>query len=316
MKIPPWLIFLLIVCSPAHTAERKLKIGMLLWRGETRAEVGFKDRLNALGYTVDYVVFNSQQDLKKLGGHLHSIKKDIDTYDYIYTFGTTVSRRAKVVISGQTPQVFNIVTDPVNAGIVDCLSSPGKNISGASDVIGIAKQLGGVLRLFGFKKLGFFFNPREKNSMIIRNELLQFSEKEGFKVVDFRSPPVQNALARNLQILLDNPNFVDAVYLSADSYLTSEAELIGMQLRKAKVKSIASVRSLIEHGVLMGMVGDYYQLGEAVAGIVDRHQSGEELGSIPVEGIKTGTLMINRTTADLLRIRIDRSIDEETIFVE
>ena len=290
-------LFLVLFSSPAtNAAGQQLRIGMLLWRGETRAEAGFKDGLKALGYSVDYAIYNSEQSEKKLGTLLHSINKNIDSFDYIYTFGTTVSRRAKIVIAGKIPQLFNIVTDPITAGIVKSLASPGGNISGASDAIGIAEQLNNAMQLFSFKRLGFFFNPREKNSMIIRDELHTFGDTSGIEIVDFRSPPFQDALLRNLQQLIDNPDFVDAVYLSADSYLVSEAKNIGSQLRKAKLISIGPVSFYVEHGVLMGVVGDYYQLGRAVANIVDRHQKGEDLGKIPVQQIQKVALMINQTT--------------------
>jgi ABC-type uncharacterized transport system substrate-binding protein len=309
MKIVCCLLFIFICFSSSSTAaEQQLRIAMLLWRGETHAEAGFKEGLKELGYSVKFEIFNSEQNEKNLGTLLHSIKKNIDSYDYIYTFGTTVSRRAKIVIAGQIPQLFNIVTDPVAAGIVDSIVSPGGNISGASDAIGIAEQLNNTRKLFDFKRLGFFFNPREKNSMIIRDEVHRFGKANNIEIVDFRSPPVQNALFMNLKKINDNPDLVDAVYLSADSYLISEAKVIGSELRDARLKSIGPVRTFIEHGVLMGVVGDYYQLGRAVANMVDRNQRGEELGRIPVEPIQDVTLMINRTTAELLGLKIDESV--------
>lgn len=317
VKILCQLILLFIVsCGSVAAGEQQLKIGMLLWRGETRAEIGFREGLQELGYLVDYEVFDSAQDLKKLGTHLHVINKNIEQFDYIYTFGTTASRRAKVVIGARVPQLFNIVTDPVQAGIVTSLTSPGLNISGASDAIKIADQLGSAMQLFRFEKLGFFFNPREKNSMIIRNELHQFGDNNGFDVVDFRSPPAKESLLKNLQQLVDNPGLVDAVYLSADSYLVSEAELIGSLLRRAKVKSIGPVRSFIEHGVLMGVVGDYYQLGRSVSDIVDRHQKGEELGTIPVEHIHEVRLIINRQTAELVDLKVSGVVNDEAILLD
>lgn len=309
-------LILVLFSSPATAAGQQLRIGLLLWRGETRAEAGFKDGLKELGYSVDYAIFNSEQSEKKLGTLLHSINENIDAYDYIYTFGTTVSRRAKIVIAGKIPQLFNIVTDPITAGIVESLVSPGGNISGASDAIGIAEQLNHAMQLLSFKRLGFFFNPREKNSMIIRDELHGFGDTSGIEIVDFRSPPVHDALSRNLQQLIDNPDFVDAVYLPADSYLVSEAKNIGLQLRKAKLISIGPVNSYIEYGVLMGVVGDYYQLGRAVANIVDRHQKGEDLGKIPVQQNQNVTLMINRTTAGLLGVKIDTSVYAKAVVVD
>jgi ABC-type uncharacterized transport system substrate-binding protein len=309
MKLSWWLIILvLIVGAPVSAADHELRIAMLLWRGETEAEAGFKAGLQELGYQTTFKIHDAAQDLSKLGTILGVINNNLAVYDYVYTFGTTVSRRAKVVIGDKLPQIFNIVTDPVGAGIVASLDSPGPTIGGGSDRIGIAQQLDEVGRLITFKKLGFFFNPREKNSLITRDELHRYGEENGFEVIDFRSPPADQMLLRNLQMLSDTPDIVDAVYLAPDSYLSSEGELIGSHLRQAKMISITQIRSLIEHGVLIGITGDYYQLGRAVATIVDRHQKGMGFEKIPVEHFTSLKLLMNKSSADLLGLKLDGSL--------
>lgn len=317
MKITAWIAFLiLLICGSAFAGEQDLKIAMLLWRGETEAETGFKDGLVDLGYKTEFLIFDCQQDVRRLGSLLHDINNDIDRFDYIYTFGTTVSRRVKVVIGGRVPQIFNIVTDPVAAGIVSDMDSPGVNISGGSDAIRIAEQLDYAVRLFKFKKLGFFFNPREKNSLIIREQLYRFAEEQGFEVIDFPSPPVNLSLLKNLQKLAENPEQVDIVYLSADSYLVSEAPLIGSYLREAKIKSISQVRSLIDHGVMMGTAGDYYELGRAVATIIDRREKGARLSDIPVERFARFKLIMNRTTIAAIGVKFDERVLSQAELVD
>ncbi|MGI9535591.1 MAG: ABC transporter substrate-binding protein [Desulfocapsaceae bacterium] len=317
MKTIWWLLILILVhAGSASAAKEELRIAILLWRGETAAETGFKEGLLESGYQTNFEIFDSAQDLSKLGAILHSIKNNIEAYDYIYTFGTTVSRRAQVVIGGQIPQIFNIVTDPVAAGIVDDLDSPGSPISGGTDNIGIAQQLDEVSQWLTFKKLGLFFNPREKNSLIIRDDLHRYGKERGFEVIDFRCPPTDQILSKNLAALVKDRGLVDAVYLAPDSYLSSEASLIGAQLREAKVISISQVRTLIEHGVLIGVAGDYYDLGKHVATIVDRHQQGTPLEEIPVERFTTFKLLINQATADTLELTIDTSSSDNVELVE
>jgi ABC-type uncharacterized transport system substrate-binding protein len=317
MKLSWWLLILvLFVGASASAADRELRIAMLLWRGETEAEAGFRAGFEELGYHTTFEIHDAAQDLSKLGAILRSINNNLIAYDYIYTFGTTVSRRAQVVIGGKLPQIFNIVTDPVGAGIVASLDSPGPTIGGGSDRIGIAAQLDEVGRLITFKKLGFFFNPREKNSLITRDELHRYGKEKGLEVIDFRSPPVDQILLRNLQMLNDSPDMVDAVYLAPDSYLSSEGELIGSHLRQAKIISITQIRSLIEHGVLIGITGDYFELGRAVASIVDRHQKGMAFENIPVEHFSSLKLLINKSSADLLGLSLDESLPPNAQLVD
>lgn len=317
MKTRWWLLILVLIhVGSGSAAGQELSIAMLLWRGETAAEAGFKEGLEELGYQASFEIFDSAQDLSKLGAILRSINNNLEAYDYIYTFGTTVSRRAQVVIGGQIPQIFNIVTDPVAAGIVERLDSPGSSISGGTDKIGLDQQLDEVNQWLTFKKLGLFFNPREKNSLIIRDELHRYGRERGFEVIDFRSPPVDQMLSKHLEALNKNPGSVDAVYLAPDSYLSSEAPLIGAQLRQARIMSISQIRSLIEHGVLMGVAGDYYDLGKSVATIVDRHQKGTPLENIPVERFSNFKLLINQATADLLGLSLDTSSSDNVELVE
>jgi ABC-type uncharacterized transport system substrate-binding protein len=317
MKLSWWLLILvLFVGASASAADRELRIAMLLWRGETEAEAGFRAGFEELGYHTTFEIHDAAQDLSKLGAILRSINNNLIAYDYIYTFGTTVSRRAQVVIGGKLPQIFNIVTDPVGAGIVASLDSPGPTIGGGSDRIGIAAQLDEVGRLITFKKLGFLFNPREKNSLITRDELHRYGKEKGLEVIDFRSPPVDQILLRNLQMLNDSPDMVDAVYLAPDSYLSSEGELIGSHLRQAKIISITQIRSLIEHGVLIGITGDYFELGRAVASIVDRHQKGMAFENIPVEHFSSLKLLINKSSADLLGLSLDESLPPNAQLVD
>lgn len=317
MRAKWWLILLVILSGGSvSAADQELRIAMVLWRGETEAETGFKEGLQELGYQTTFEIHDAAQDLAKLGAILHKISNAPTAYDYIYTFGTTVSRRASVVIGTKLPQIFNIVTDPVGAGIAASLDSPGPTVGGGSDKIGIRQQLDQVQRLISFKKLGLFFNPREKNSLIIRNEVHGYGREHGFEVIDFRSPPVDQILLQNLEMLSDNPALVDAVYLAPDSYLSSEAALIGAHLRKAKIASITQIRSLIEQGVLMGVAGDYFELGKSVATIVDRHQNGMAFEQIPVAHFHSLKLLINRETAEQLSIQVDRTLSADAELVD
>ena len=310
------LVTLLVFSNSLLAGEKSLKIAMILWRGETRAESGFIDGLKELGYPVEYIIINAGQDIKKLGLLLSKIKPKFDEFDYIYTFGTTVSRRTRVIVNDRVPQIFNVVTDPVGAGIVQGMESSGGNISGMSDAIPISVQIKSALEVIKFNKLGIFFNPREKNSMIIRKELYNIAKDFDFEVIDLRSPPVQKMLQENLQKVIDKSILVDAVYLPSDSFLVSNAELIGSKLRAAKVKSIGAVKNFIENGALMGVVFDNYQLGRTVASIVDRHQKGEKLQNIPIAKVEKPYLVINKTTSDILNIKIPEAVLKKATIVE
>ncbi|MBT8362721.1 MAG: hypothetical protein KJO32_17360, partial [Deltaproteobacteria bacterium] len=211
---------------------------------------------------------------------------------------------------------FNVVTDPVGAGIVRSMKATGGRISGVSDAIPISLQLESIVEVMEVNKLGLFFNPREKNSMLIRRDLYEQAKKNNIEVTDFRSPPTENALEKNLQQLVNNPTLVDVVFLPSDSFLVSKAPLIGRKLLEGGIKSFGSSEEYIAGGVLMGIVVDYFSLGKSAAAIVDNHLNGKELQDIPVEIPSDYHLMINNQTRKLLGISLAESLQSKAILYD
>lgn len=299
----------------AHSKE--LKIAMITWRGETKAEQGFKEGLKELGYSVQYTAMDAGQNKTKLGHILREeLQPRLKDFDYVYTFGTTVTKAAKQIINNQVPQVFTIVVDPVGAGIVKSMNAPGANISGASNQVSLAVQLDTALKVMKFRKLGLLFNPREKNSALVRQTLQQLAAKRHFEVVDLRSPPVLNSLKENLQNLRDRKIVVDAVYLPADSFILSQAKLVGAELKGAGIKSVASIKKYVDNGALMGLVPEYHELGKAAARIVDQNQKGAKLETIPVYTQPEPVLVVNKTTARALKTDIPQALLAKAIVVQ
>jgi ABC-type uncharacterized transport system substrate-binding protein len=301
----------------AGGAGQTLRVGMLLWRGPTDAEKGFKDGLKEFGYTVEYTELNANQDRGELGRLLReTVKPRLETLDYLYVYGTTVTLAAKSVVQDRVPMIFDIVNDPVGAGIVENLERSGGNIAGVSNEVPLALQLKTALGLFPIKRLGLLFNPREKNSMLVRDKIMAVAPSLGIEVVDLRSPPALDALKENLQKLRDRSIAVEAVYLPPDSFLISNAKEIGAALRESHVKSIASLEPFIDNGALLGVVPDYYQLGKAAAAMVRRHQGGQRLQDMAVEIDKDPGLKINANTARLLKVTIPDALKKRATFVE
>ena len=303
--------------STVLAAGKDLNIAMILWRGETKAEQGFKDGLKELGYSVQYTVMNASQDKTRLGHLLREdLKPKLKDFDYIYTFGTTVSKSTRFIVQNQVPHIFNIVAAPVKAGIVQTMESSGNNISGVSNAIPLPLQIETALRVIKFKRLRLIFNPREKNSMAIRQNLKDISASFGIELIDLRSPPAENALQKNLEKLKNKSVVVDAVYLPQDSFIVSKAGLIGTELKAANVRNIGSIKKYIDKGALMGVVTDYYKLGKAAAIIVNRVKKGEKLQDIPVYTEKQPVLVINKTTSQLLKVEIPPDLLKGAVVVE
>jgi putative ABC transport system substrate-binding protein len=306
------LLCVLALLTPGITpsaAQKDLKIAMITWRGETKSEQGFKDGLKELGYSVQYTVMDAGQDKTKLGHILREeLQPKLKSFDYVYTFGTTVTKAIKQIINNQVPQIFTVVVDPVGAGIVRSMTSSGANIGGSSINIPLSLQIDSALKVTSFKTLGLLFNPREKNSNLVRDQLLNLAASRHFEIVDLRSPPAMNSLKQNLQKLKDRSIAVDAVFLPADSFCLTNSKLIGTELRAANTGSIAAVRKYVDDGALMGLVPDYYKLGKAAAAIVDKHEKGGQLADMAIFTDSEPKMLINMTTARALKVEIPENV--------
>ncbi len=298
-----------------YAAENKLAIALFLWRGETVAEQGFKDGLRDLGYEVEYTVFNAAQEKGNLAKILHS-DVQFNKYDYVYTFGTTATAMVKQALADAVPHVFNIVADPVGAKIVAAVDATGGNICGVSNDIPLSLQIKKARDIFAFNRLGVVFNPREKNSEIISNNLVALGKELNFEVERIRTAPTREILEQTLMKIRDKSINVDAIYFPTDSFLVSEAEIIGRQLKEGKIVSIGAIKKYIDKGVMLGMVTDYYTLGKLAAGIIDKHQNGKKLQEIPVQFQENPTFVVNATTADTLGIHIDEMVLKDAVIVK
>lgn len=321
-RLPLFALFwvLLLGLSSATSiamAQTGLRIAMVQWRGETEACRGFMDAMKDSGYSPRYTVLNAAQDRKRLATLLRNeLAPNLDEFDYVYSYGTTASKMTKTILDHRVPHVFSNVAAPVESGIAHNMQSAGPNMSGTSNRVPLSLQIETAMKVLKFKKLGIFFNPREKNAMVIRNELYELGKSHGFEVVDFRSPPSQDKLNQNLQVLERNPQAIDAVYLPLDSFLMTRASSIGSALRSINAVSIAAQKKYIENGALFGTIPDYYKLGRIVASIVIRHQNGEDLEGIPIATPIEPTLMVNLTTARMLGIEFPESLLKKAIVVE
>ncbi len=303
--------------APLLAASKSLSVAMVLWRGPTEADRGFKDRLKELGYSVTYTTMDANQSRTTLGGLLRNdLLPNLKKFDYVYSYGTTASKMTKTVLNNRTPHVFSNVSYPVGSDIVRSLAAPGENISGTTNRIPVSVVIETVSKIFKFKKVGIIFNPREKNSELMRKALYDSAKTQNFEVVDFRAPPVMDMLENVLKILKEKPDTVDVIYLPSDSFLISKAKEIGFELRTAGIRTIGTQKKYILNGALLGLVPDYYKLGTRVADTLDRHQKGEALANISIAGVQEPVLMINRTTAQALNINFPKDVIARATFVD
>ena len=293
---------------------------MILFRGQTAAEEAFmlylKERLS-----VEFLVRDIDGDRTKTRQFINEAKQR--RVDLVYTFGTTVTQDVVGVLGSvdrnrhlvDIPEVFNIVADPVGAGLVDGLIPTGRNVTGVSHLVPLRDQISAMQRFATVRKLGVIYNVSEVNSLLAVVQLRQLANILDYELLEAplgtghrpSTTEIEQAMGR---MLSGRPDFI---YLPSDSSMIANAQTIVRLATAAKVPVISATESPIyEAGALVGMVTKYVNAG-AFAGhkaeqILLRRQP---VGSIPIERLQRYSLVINMNAAaqlgiypplDLLRI--------------
>ena len=278
------------------------RIAMITWRGETRAEAGFVDGLSRFGYVPKITKYHCDQNTKRLVDVLNILEPHPP--DLIYVFGTTATK-AVVRRIASCPVIFDIVTRPVESGIIANWQSSGNNATGVSSMVPIMNQIRTLKKVISFSKLGVVYNPLEQNSLIQFQLLSHLAISQKFKLI-----PFEITRAEDIQEKLNNlEEFVDAVYLPSDSMIKSLGKDIMARVNRQNMPSLAALEEMVIHdGALMGLVPDYYQLGGLAARTARLVLEGRRPSEIPVVTSDHFNITVNLKTAQAIGINIPTDI--------
>ena len=82
------------------------------------------------------------------------------------------------------PVVFNIVADPVGAGLAPAFAATGRNLTGVSHLVPMADQLKAMQRFRQVTKLGVIYNVSEPNSRLAVAQLRGLAAQFKFQLVE------------------------------------------------------------------------------------------------------------------------------------
>ncbi len=296
-----WYI-LFVVTAFANEMPVK-KVLMILWRGETEAERGFEEYFEQNGLTLDVV----KRDCGKSTEELHNILKEASLLkpDLIYTFGTTVSVAAvsyvdSIMQQGQSqiPIVFNIVSNPHQAGLKNNGAHGKRLTTGASQSVPVEAQLNGISEMVDSKNIVMLYNAAEQNSKYQLTQLKEYVAKSEFSVTGF---PVDRTILESPHMLdlFFKKNQQSIIYLPSDSYVISNAAKIVVAANKYSVPVFSATEGPIrDSGALFGLVSRYYTVGQLAASKAEKILfRGAAVETVPIEQLKRFSFVVNMTTA-------------------
>lgn len=230
-----------------------------------------------------------------------------DNVDLIYAIATSAAQAVYAASeSAKIPVVFNAVTDPVDAGLVNTMDAPGNHATGVSDVAPIDVQLALIKEILPeAKNIGILYNTGEDNSRV----QIEIAEKEaaklGLNIVKSGVSSASEIEDAATQLV----SKVDALYNITDNMIVNAtAQVVGIA-NDAKVPVLAAEAGQIDLGILGTDSIDYRNLGKL---------GGELIKAILVDGkspaelsVKTApetVLYMNLDVADSLGIELPKSV--------
>lgn len=308
--------------AQTSTEAEPFHVFMVMWRGVTDVEHGFRAHMRERGIRVRYTYRNIDRDRSKIPGIVEEIR---DTQpDLVHTFGTSATLGILGPRDGEPgahvegiPGVFSIVSYPVRANVVESFESTGRPVTGTAFLAPLDTQLDALLEYRPIETLGMIYNPLEQNA-VTNAEIMR--DATGARGIEFLEAPVPLDAAgepdpgRLDELVADlAARGAQFLYMGPDSFAT---------VHKAAISSLA-----VEHGLpvfagtdalfrdsqaMVGLVSQYYLIGKLAGTQAERILvGGERPEDLPVASLARFALLIRMPVAlrlgvypplDLLRV--------------
>ena len=264
------------------------------------ASEGFQDALtaavNATGKTVTYDEQNAAGEPTIAATIAQSFVSQ--GVDLILAIATDSAQASALAVNGtDIPVVFNSVTNPVVAGIVNNWTVPGGQVTGVSDIAPVEPQLELIIDILEdvannltFEKLGVIYNPSEANSVYqVDVQLAEAIIALSLNITVVPSTVTSTSeVQAAAQALIGQ---VDAIWVPTDNTVVTAFEAVVGVCEDNDIPLFASDTSTVERGAIGCWGLNYYDVGYA---------SGLMAAEILLEGANPATMPVQTAPANIL----------------
>lgn len=298
---------------PAAAAE-PFRVVMILWRGETEVEQGFRAYMAGAEIPVEYDVRNLDRDLSRLPEVLADVRADPP--DLVYTWGTsitlgTVGRYDDPDGSrvGDVPVVFALVSNPWETGIMPPERTRGRaNVTGASHIAPLDAQLRAIRTYRPIHRLGVVYNPREANSVANVRSLREAGARLDIEVLEAAAPLDTAGEPRPEAI----PDLVaglarqgaEMLYIGPDNFVGAHHEALTAEGIAHGLPSFTGTELEIRRGnAMFGLVSRYDMVGRLAASKAAAIlRDGVPAADMPAESLQRFSYLIRLPVARQLEL--------------
>ncbi len=303
-----------LAALPGALAQvRPPRIYMILYRGETGVERGFRDYFTLNHIPAEFIVRNVDFDTSKVPAMIAEAREM--KADLVYTYGTAVT----MAVAGtegsidparnitNIPIVFTMVAAPQASGIVKSLASSRRNVTGVSHVVPARQQMNAIRAYRRFERIAALYNPAEPNAVVNMREWRALAAQERFQLIERPVPldgegkPVAEVLPGIVEELAQQ---ADLLYLGPDSFLMAHRRQLTEVALALRLPTFSAVEAGLREGrALFGLVSGYENLGRLAA-----HKAVQILrhhvkpSALPIETLPRFSYLVNMSVAEELKL--------------
>ncbi len=193
----------------------------------------------------------------------------------------------------QIPVIFAAVSDPVGAGIVESLSSPGSNITGTSDFLDTAAVMNLMFALNpSIRKVGLLYDAGQDSSVTALKSAREILEAKGVEIIEKSGTTVDEIILAADSLILDG---VEAVFTPSDNTVMTAELSIYEKFMAAGIPHYTGADSFALNGAFLGYGVDYSNLGYETAMMAEEILiGGKKPADVAVKTFDNGTATVNR----------------------
>lgn len=309
------LLVLLLAFGVAVEAQQPKKIARLGYLAAVSAAAdtprleAFRQGLRELGYVEGENLLIEYRHEAGSFERLPALMAELIGHmpDVIVTVTTNAARAAKQATS-TIPIVFMGVTDPVTAGLVESLASPGGNATGITNMAAILT--GKRLELFketfpAVSRLAVLWDPQAPGSVPQWESSQAPAQALGLQLYSMEVGKIEHYEAAFKDAVAAQNT---AVWVTLNPLANSNQKKVADLALQHGLPSLCARADYAENGCMMSYGPGYFIEGKDGARYVDKVLKGAKPADIPVEQPIRFELVINLLTAHKLGLTIPPSV--------
>ncbi len=308
-------MLLTLTCSFA-LADDMIHVGIIQMADNgafTDMREGFIDRMRELGYGEDKMTFtyrNALGDMTQLVANCEAALND--GIDVAVTIATPPTQAFCNLDSG-VPQFFISVSNPVGAGVITDMATPDMNATGTSNAIPVSEMFKLSDQLTpGCKVYGLLYCLSEINSVSTAKQAKAYMDANGLQYVEATVTNVSEVQVA-VDTLLER---VDAIFVPNDSVVQTAMSVVASSAAEMGVPVYGSSAVMVQSGAFATISIADRDIGAITADMLHGYLSGTPIEQIPAVVVDEFTMVINKTTADMIGVQIPAEVLEKAVVIE